>query len=272
MVDLQFGQTAALRVNAGFGTATVRLAPGVGVHRLLIDVTVTAFKLAEHLPVQISGDLYAELTNGPRWLGSLHVKHFVTRDLDNCPEQLTCSLSDGQLRAIEDLRGGDDLRLRLHLVAVLLHSVDGLHPVGANQEQATVPSEVWARQLKSLGAATVIEVLVPFPHDGSELRQAVTRIRDAKGHITDGRYGEAIRTARLALDYIRDVQKTDAPSDTKARDRNQAQRWDALINDLYSLANGASHDDVATRDFEWSRADAVMIVASVSALLGRLPA
>lgn len=62
---------------------------------------------------------------------------------------------------------------------MLQHPVAGLYPVVSAQEAGTVPAEAWARQLVALGAMAVMEVLVPLPLDGSELRRAVGRIREA---------------------------------------------------------------------------------------------
>ena len=209
-----------------------------------------------------------ELTGAHRWLGPLHLKQLPTREFQT-DEQLTCGLSDSQLRGIEALRDGRDLPLRLHLDAVLLHSVDELYPVIRAQEAGTVPAEAWARQLESLGAAVVVEVLVPLPLDGSELHRAVGRIREARGHITDGKYEEAVIKARAALGYVRTlVPHDDVAYKVKSRERTQAQRWSVLIDDLYSLASGANHDDPVTEHFTWSRDDAVMIVSAVAGPLG----
>ncbi|MCU1682920.1 MAG: hypothetical protein JWQ81_3659 [Amycolatopsis sp.] len=271
MGDLNFSQGHTLQISVGPGAATVNLTPGTGVHRLAVTVTVASVGLEEGLPIQLSGDLHIELNNANRWLGPLHIKHVTTRGY-TCTEQLTCSLSDSQLRALEALRDGKDLPLRLHLDAVLLYPVDGLYPVAQAQEVALVRAEVWARQLASVGTAVVMEVLVPLPLDGSELRRAVGRIREAKGHITDGKYEEAVIKGRAALDYVREVVPADPSAQkTVAKVRTQAQRWRVLIDDLYSLASGANHDDAVTEDFTWSRDDAVMIVSTVAGLLGRLP-
>jgi hypothetical protein len=270
MADLNFTHGKALRVSVGPGVATVNLTPGTGVHRLAVTVTVASAGLAKGLPIQLSGDLYANLHNGAtRWLGPLHLKQVTTREFD-CTEQLSCGLSDNQLWAIETLRDGRDLQFQLHLSAVLLYPVDDLHPIVEAQEVAFVPAESWARQLENLGAAVAMEVLVPLPLDGSELRRAVGRIREAKGHITDGEYEEAVVKARAALEYVRQVVPTEAQN-TVARQRTQAQRWRVLIDDLYNLASGASHDDEVTKDFAWSRNDAIMIVGTAAGLLGRLP-
>jgi len=271
MVDLNFSHGHTLRVSVGPGAATVNLSPGTGVHRLAVTVTVASVGLAEGLPIQLSGDLHMELNNANRWLGPLHIKQVATRGF-TCTEQLTCGLSDSQLQVLEALRDGRDLPLRLHLDAVLLYPVDGLYPVVQGQEVALVPAEAWARQLESLGTAVVTEVLVPLPIDGSELRRAVSRIREAKGHITDGKYEEAVIKSRAALDYVREVVPADSSAQkTVAKQRTQAQRWRVLIDDLYSLTSGANHDDEVTKDFVWSRDDAVMIVGTVAGLLGRLP-
>jgi hypothetical protein len=116
-----------------------------------------------------------------------------------------------------------------------------------------------------------MEALVPLPLDGSELHRAVGRIREAKSHITDGKYEEAIIKARAALDYVRTrVPHDDVVYQVKPRQRTQAQRWSVLVDDLYSLASGANHDDPVTEGFAWSQDDAVMIVSAVAGLLGRL--
>lgn len=271
VVDLSFSRESTLRVGLGPGAATVNLTPGAATHRLSVTVTVTSAGLADGLPIQLSGEIWAVFPSTRRWLGQLYPKHVITRSFP-CPEQLTCGLSDSELLVIEALRDGRDLSLQLDLEAVLLHPVDGLHPITAAQELAYVPAEAWARQLEALGAAVVMEVLVPLPFEGSELRRAVERIREAKGHITDGRYEEAITKARLALDYVRQVMPPERPMpSTKPQERTQAQRWWVLVDDLYSLASGASHDDLVTEDFSWSREDAVMIVATVAGLLRRSP-
>ncbi|MEV6831186.1 hypothetical protein [Amycolatopsis sp. NPDC051102] len=270
MVDLNFAQGRGLRVSAGPGNASVNLSPGAGVHRLAVTVTVATVGLAEGLPIQLSGELYAELNDANRWLGPLQPKQLATRGFQ-ATEQLTCALSDGQLQVIEDIRDGRDLPLRLHLDAVLLQPVDGLYSLVQAQEPAFVQAEAWARQLEGLGAAVVMEVLVPLPLDGSELRKAVSRIREAKGHIVDGKYEEAIIKARSALDYVKEVVPSDSSApQKKAKERTQAQRWSVLVDSLYSLASGANHDDEVTADFVWSRDDAIMIVAAVAGLLGRL--
>lgn len=271
MAEFNFAHGHTLRVSLGpNGNATVNLTPGAGLHRLAVTVTVTSIGLPEGLPIQLSGDLYMELTGAHRWLGPVHIKQLPTHGFETT-EQLTCGLSDSQLRGIEALRDGRDLPLRLHLDAVLLHSVDDLYPVISAQEAGTVPAEAWARQLESLGAAVVTEVLVPLPLDGSELRRAVGRIREAKGHITDGKYEEAVIKARAALDFVRTrVPHDEAAYKVKPRERTQAQRWSVLVDDLYSLASGANHDDPVTDTFTWNRDDAVMIVSAVAGLLGRL--
>jgi len=271
MADLNFTQGHALLVNAGPGAATVNLTAGAGLHRLAVTVTVASVGLVEGLPIQLSGDLYMELNNAQRWLGPLHLKHVATRGFKTT-EQLTCSLSDSQLRVIEAVRDGRDFSLRLHLDAALLYPVDGLYPVVQAQEAAHVPAEAWTRQLEGLGAAVVMEVLVPLPLDGSELQRAIGRIREAKGHIADGKYEEAVIKARAALDHVREVVPADsAAQQTKARERSQPQRWSVLVDSLYSLASGANHDDEVTANFTWSRDDAVMIVSTVAGLLSRLP-
>ncbi|MQA97275.1 MAG: hypothetical protein GEV11_22520 [Streptosporangiales bacterium] len=271
MVDLEFTPGRAIRLGLGPGDATVHLNAGMGVHRLDIPMTVASVRLPTDMPIQLSGDLYTELSHAAPWLGSLHLKQIATRAFE-VTEYLTCSLNDSQLQGIEAARDGRDVRLRLDLKAVLLHPVDTLYPIAQTQTSISVPAAAWARQLEALGKAVVLEVLVPLPLDGSELRQAVERIREAKGHITDGRYEEAVRAARLALDYVKDaIPREDAARAQKypPKQRTQEQRWSVLVDDLYSLASSTHHDDAVTENFAWRRDDALMIVGAVAGLLRR---
>ena len=127
MVDLQFSQAAALRVSGGTGAANVYLTAGAGVHRLDVGVTVGSRGLPEGVPIQLSGGQYVAFSDATRWIGPLEPTFIVTRDID-CHERLTCSVSDQQLRVIEDIRAGRDLQLRLDLAGLLVHPVDGLYP------------------------------------------------------------------------------------------------------------------------------------------------
>lgn len=122
-----------------------------------------------------------------------------------------------------------------------------------------------------MGAAVVVEVLIPIPLDGSVRRRAAERVREAKSLIADGKHEEAVVKARLALDPVREITKPNVPLQTiKAQDRTQLQRWSIVVESLYSLASGAGHDDAVTEDFTWSRADAVAVLSATAGLLRRL--
>jgi hypothetical protein len=270
VTDFDFMDGRRLRIDAARGHANVTLAAGAGVHRLSLAVTFTSRGLPPGLPVQFTGDLYLDLHDAHQWIAPLHALQVPVREFE-VPYQLTAGITDNQLLAIEKLRAGRDLNLAFHLTAVLLHPLDGIWPVKEAEEHVTVQSGTWARQLDGLGTAAFTEVLVPLPFDAGEMRKAADRLRQARTHTADGDYEDAVRTARLALDYVRRT----VPHDPKAfsvnpRQRTLEQRWDVLTEALFSVASGANHDDEVTNDFTYSRDDAVMIIAAIAGLLGRL--
>jgi hypothetical protein len=270
VTDFDFMNGRRLRIDAGRSNANVTLAAGTGIHRLSLAVTFTSRNLPSGMPVQFTGDLYLDLHDAHQWIGPLHAIQVPVRELE-APCQLTAGVTDHQLLVIEKIRAGRDLSLAFHLTAVLLHPLDDIWPVNQAEEHIAVQAGNWARQLDGLGTAAFTEVLVPLPFDAGEMRQAADRLRQARAHVADGNYEDAVRTARLALDYVRRI----VPHDPKvfsvaSRQRTLDQRWDVLTEALFSIASGANHDDEVTKDFTYGRDDAVMIIAAIAGLLGRL--
>jgi hypothetical protein len=270
VTDFDFMNGRRLRIDAGRSNVNVTLAAGTGVHRLSLAARFTSRNLPPGLPVQFTGDLYLDLHDAQQWIGPLHALPVPVREL-GAPCQLTAGVTDHQLLSIEKLRAGRDLGLAFHPTAVLLQPLDDIWPVNQAEVHIAVQAGNWAWQLDGLGAASFTEVLVPLPFDAGETRQAANRLRQARAHVADGNYEDAVRTARLALDYV----KRTVPHDPKvfsvtSRRRTLDQRRDVLTEALFSIASGPNHDDEVTKDFIYGRDDAVMVIAAIAGLLGRL--
>lgn len=194
-------------------------------------------------------------------------------------QHLRLLLSDDQLVAIEDARKGGPVEILLNITATLL---DGGAQIRDCQETYRVPSERWLEMLHQAGVGASINVRVTGPlnelanaaqsDDDPSAGRAVARLREARRELLDGRYEACIKTCRAVLEHIRAMQTELAqpPSqDVKKRERTQDQRWAALLDDVFGLASGASHDDEVTADFRWSQRDAQAVLAVTAGLLGR---
>lgn len=272
-----------------FGDGVMRLVfdqadvlPGLGVHLLQLPVVVAGGQTAGAggsvpLPpgavVLLTGELY---TAGPSLtlLAQLAPRSVVVREFD-LRSSLEAAVGDAQLEALERQRGGEDLSLLLKLSGLLI-SLPG-RPVGHPEVEVDHTVRVgrahWGEQLARTGLATGVHVVARLPAGGSPdgpTARAGRRLRSAQSAVVDGRYEDAVRDGRLALDALDELDPAPNPAGVRPRERNQAQRWAALRHDLHSLASGAHHEQGSTIGFTWSREDAVAVIAFVTSLLARL--
>ncbi|GAB3569071.1 hypothetical protein GCM10027405_31660 [Arthrobacter alkaliphilus] len=78
VADLTFSQDSKLRLSLSSSPGHLSLLPGVGEHRLIATVDVESIGLPEALPIQISGELFAQFGNTERWTGMFHPMNVVT--------------------------------------------------------------------------------------------------------------------------------------------------------------------------------------------------
>jgi hypothetical protein len=168
-------------------------------------------------------------------------------------------------------RNGGDLSWRINVTTSIPALRDGW-PTGSAQVTLHQPASRWLQQLASVGAAASLTVVVPAPLAEGERQQMSVRLREAQAAIGDGRYADAVSSARLALETAR-RRETLAPEKTcKDKDpklRSADERWSALHRAVWGLANLPHHDDDVTADVRWIRGDAVAVVAATAALIAR---
>jgi len=153
-------------------------------------------------------------------------------------------------------------------------SVSGVDewPTGTVQGTLRIPTSRWLQQLETVGAAASLTIVVPAPLVEGDRQQMGAHLREARDAINDGRYGQAIATARLALDTARPRDQLATPSSYKDKNpkmRSVHERWSALHEALYQLTHVPHHDDDVTAGAKWSRADAVAVLAATYALIAR---
>lgn len=143
---------------------------------------------------------------------------------------------------------------------------------GMSRTGFRVRRSIWVDDAERLGALVTVPLLVPLPlGDPESLRaKAGHRLQSAVRAWADGRVDDAVRDARLALDFYDRINPPATNDKQPPRQRDLAQRFAALRSAVHSLASGAHHNDAVTADFRYDRSDACAIVACVAALLQRV--
>jgi hypothetical protein len=108
--------------------------------------------------------------------------------------------------------------------------------------------------------------------DTAEMAGAVARLREARQLLLDDKYAPALGEARKALEPVRLSTRTafrSARAKTDPHQRNLDERFAMLTEEIFSLLSGAAHDDPVTKDFEYTREDAVTLTAATAGLVKR---
>jgi len=269
-----------------------QLQAGAGSSRLSIPFKTLAGwvdrESKEIIPLFLTGSVWLEPSSvGHRWLAALASQTLSVRGY-HVNEELSVSLTDEQVIAIEELRGAHgDVNLRLHLQATWLTPPSGVHPTIAYQTTLSLSRAEWLRQLDQAGYEVGFLVRVPSPltHSGIDENwaqsathlpsraQGAARLRQARRQFEDGDYEQCIATSRKVLENLKQLVKIptlDQVNGVKPSDRTPDERWAVYFHATFSLTHPAHHDDEVTRVFTWSREDAQAILASVAALLARV--
>lgn len=188
---------------------------------------------------------------------------------------MTGFVSHDQFRVLEELRSGGDMEISINFQVLCLAENPIRFDARTTQEVFWLSPGEWSEAVSRVEAAAFVELLVPIVKD-PRFNAAAKRLIDVRDHIREGQYEEAVKNDRAALEPVRAAHCSsallkNARAKANPKQRDQAERWAVLIDDLYSLLSGAVHDDAGvTENFTWSRADAAALTAMVGGLLRRL--
>nr|WP_147252762.1 hypothetical protein [Micromonospora provocatoris] len=269
----------------------LRFSPGVGGAQVDLTLRVSRSQDAQvPTPLLISGSLFTSGRNPSgthRVLCQLQAEHPMSPTVRSSELRLTGFATDHQMRILEELRQGADLWMIFRPSAT---SVEG-EPVAmvtrlGNDLRFDLGGGEWGQLLQDVDRGGFIEVVVPIS-GGTEDETAVRRLTTARGLLGEGKIEEALGEARKALEVARawyGTAKTVREWEKKAKEareqgaspdprkRTLDERWAFQVEDLFSLLSGAAHDDDVTKEFAYTRADGVALVASTAGVLGRLAA
>lgn len=183
-------------------------------------------------------------------------------------------LAEGQLFALEKLRGGDDLNLKLRFTAL----ADGPNGVWPQQDEISFRLNLsdWAKVLKELQGPEYMVIGIPLPKNANDhaLAEAVDRIRRAHAHLVDGRFDAVVSECRLAIESAGlatgeqpAIAATTQKLKSAKREMTKLEREFSLMEAVRHYTQLAHHvDDRGAAEY-YSRDDANMLLATAAALI-----
>lgn len=253
----------------------LRLYPAVAGARVDLQLAVKTMATnaaATAVPFHASASMMVskQPNTSERLVCHLAAKDLVTPTPNGSSLNLSGFVSDSQLRWIENMRAGGDLVL--HLGLVLDTAGERIQRFRAD-EYVYLHGSVWGAELEKVDAATLVEVLVPMP-TSKAYADAVVTVREGRDLLRAGDepkdIDSALVRARMALETVRRKLRTasvsrNAPSDPTQR--SLAEREAVLVEALFSYLSGAAHKDPITKTFEYTRANAIMALATVAGII-----
>jgi len=186
------------------------------------------------------------------------------------------------LAACERVRDGKDPRFYVEVngeLCFLIPALTGNNLIRSapspmpGQTTIKYPAATWVRMLRKLGVAENVLVEVPLPTSPpapwDEVWRALVEARDAFEHGGSTGWKATVSSVRLALEKWQSIEPEDhgpgwkAPDVADRRTRTTRQRLDNLRWHLLQCAHQGPH----TAAESWSRDDALLMFASLSALL-----
>ncbi|MGY3520160.1 hypothetical protein ACVMYR_28010 [Micromonospora sp. PTRAS2] len=296
----------------------LNLYPGAGGAQVEVMLRISkARDLVPGIAYRVSAQMYVEDNRrSQRMLCGLNAANLVTPLVQAGQVHISGFATDGQLRAVEQLRAGGDLWVSLKLSVLSLEWAGDSEPATAarqrpaaqlgwvlkdGEDQATllppagtrvefqrplqklrtadlrfdINAGEWAAQMVKVDAGAFVELLVPLARD-ADYTGAVAALRKARELLRQSNIEPAIVEARKAVEQVRiayGTQKLFAAAIKKnPRQRTLTERWAFMVEDLFSTMSGAGHKDEVTKDFEYTRDDAEMLIVATAGMLKRLSA
>lgn len=296
---VDFGEGHSLRIEET--PHPLQLWPAVGGSQVALRIRIAAGQdVAAQRTYMVTGlaQVSRSFNQDIRALCPLVSDHLPTPSRDGTTLTLRGVTTDGQIRALEELRSGADdiwLHIRIKLTCVeettapngahgtdapISRDAEHVHGARLAERETTlsfaVTSGEWLKAWEQALSGSYIEVLVPIT-SAEEQAKAAHRITAARRLLHSGHLEEALGETRKAVEPVRTHYRTPAVAkvarEKPPRERDKDERWALLIEDVFALLSGAVHDDPGTtEDFEWSRTEVIALIATTAGLLGRLAA
>jgi len=190
------------------------------------------------------------------------------------------ALSDAQLFAIEEVRKGEHVELRLNLVASGYSAQYG-HLAITDDISSTVSLSDWARISNELGHGDVIVlgVHLPIGEEAAPLRSAIGFLHQANKHLLNGEYDAAVARCRLAVESAQKILGDDAATRDamltyqKQRASMSALQREQMIREaVRNYTHLAHHVDSQGGVEQYGRSDATFLLTMAAAVITKAAA
>ena len=186
--------------------------------------------------------------------------------------QLELPVRPEQLEAVEQLRGGADLKFQVRIGALFVRQDGTTLSRWTSPDFYTLNQSHWTQLLRDLGFASYILIEVPVPEREAapEYAHAVAHLREAQDALFGGRYravvdlcGNALES--LAKDALADYGQLGSVKKDEANDKQRRMQY--LRYALWHVANLGRHAGGITEQTEWERDDALAMLSFTATTL-----
>lgn len=259
---------------------------GGGFYRLRFHTRyrVPAYEQEAHHLHSVAADIFLETPNRqPIVIGrAIPTVPIMIRTLPS-PQSMTndfyLDMATDQLRYIEEVRNGGDLRFKVKILGMAIAAEDEHQRSYPMDDTITFEAnqKTWTDILKAIGYADYLlfEIPVPPAHSDKRLARAVNELTNAREHYLAGRYGDAVGTCRKVLENLRSGLKHGSQQNAavkafrgsrEERERLSVHQRQLVVREAATfLTHPALHG--SEDDINFTREDAALIITVCSALL-----
>lgn len=250
--------------------------PGIGLHQIRLDLRATAVppSALRGTYALVDGSMEFGSEAGFRQAGRLRAERplVLPANEDNNVQgtlSLIWDVTPEQLETMETLRKDREPYLRANLNLHLFRPGDSRPQLAWGTENLTVDITRWATVLEQAGYAQALVLILPMPTSDSSKSwsDCVEELRKARTAAIEGRYRDAVSTARHVVELLSQVRPVELATSRDKKERTKEQRFEAIREAVEDLADAAHHNDEVTREFKWERQDAVAVVNLIASLM-----
>ena len=258
--------------------------PGIGVYQLRISVefAIPNWEDIDDTAVitNLRGEVFAGATVGAcRTVGFAEPEQPLILKPGKFVQQTNVmfflNLSGQQLFALESVRNGGGLHLKLVLTGEANGTVDGM--VTRDEVAVEITLSDWARVLKEIGYRDILVVGMELPTTtlGEKLKPARDQLLQAHDDLIGGRYDDVVARCRKALDSVQAIldekELATAAVDKflkgPRRQMSKLEREFVVGEAARNYAHLAHHVDQDGEQEWYSRADATFLLALAIAVI-----
>lgn len=265
--------------------------PGVGFYRWTLGLSLhQAFRIGQQNQRIGLRDIRGELLMKTPDNGDLLIARFTQHDnrifepyehTRLIEFQLEEEIDSRRINAIETIRRGGDLHVKLKLRAIAFDcETFNASSVEAHDLGIQITQSDWIKLLNGMDyrKSFLLEVEAPYEAKDSRLADSVEHLKEAHHQLYRGHFKQSVAECRNALEVAKPFFKDEGkvPEEVKAwlktdREMTKEQRLARIGVLMRKLTSLAHHSDTTSKSADWGPEDAKAILAMTAAILQMIP-